>query len=305
MATRKIFNQYFAGIIFSSNFSVITVTKHVLMSLIITATDFSAVGNNAVKYACTLAETLNAQVIVLHSFIFPVMFSDIPLPASLVNEAQSDADKQMTQLINELEGDHRSITIKGKVDYGDILTTLDHYTKENIHPWLIVIGNSAAGEKTNWPDNTIVDALKTLKYPVLAVPPGAVYKPVKKMCFAFDNKHKSNDSALMQLMDIATKLGAELFVLNAQPKSATDNKTAEIDEHVKTVLSPSAPEYHIVYDTDIDNSIQLFIEKNNVDWLVLLPRKHSFFEGLFHKSHTKSIAHHSHIPIVALHEKLG
>lgn len=271
------------------------------MPLIITATDFSPVGNNAVRYACSLAETVNARVIVLHSFIFPAMFSDLPLPASLVNEAQNDADKHMTQLVNELQGDHRDIDIKGKVDYGDILSTLDNYTKENIHPWLIVIGNSTAGEKGTWPDSTIVDALKTLKYPVLAVPPGCSYRPVKSICFAFDNKHKSNDSALQQLIQMTTAMQAQLHVLNAQAQT-TDNKVAEIDEHVKTVLLPAAPEYHIVYDTDIDSSIQQFITSNNIDWLVLLPRKHSFFEGLFHRSHTKSIAHHTSIPVIALHE---
>lgn len=271
------------------------------MPLIITATDFSPVGNNAVRYACSLAETVGARVIVLHSFIFPAMFSDLPLPASLVNEAQNDADIHMTRLVNELQGDHKEIDIKGKVDYGDILSTLDNYTKENIHPWLIIIGNSVAGEKGTWPDSTIVDALKTLKYPVLAVPPGATYHPVKKICFAFDNKHKGNDSAMQQLVKLTTTMGAQLHVLNAQTESI-DGKTAEIDEHVKTVLLPSAPEYHIVYEADIDNSIQQFIGSNNVDWLILLPRKHSFFEGLFHKSHTKSIAHHSNIPVIALHD---
>jgi nucleotide-binding universal stress UspA family protein len=272
------------------------------MSLIITATDFSQVGNNAVRYACHMAESQGAKVIVMHTFIFPVMFSDIPLPTSLVNEAQDDAEQHMKSLVADLKNEFPTLHIHGKVDYGDIINTLDNFTKSNIHPWLIVIGNSAVGEKAAWPDNTIIDALKTLKYPVLAVPPETSFQPIKKICFAFDNKHKGNEKAISQLTMITKCLGAELHVLNAQPEVPVKEMEASIDDDVKQVLSGTNPQYHIVYDADIDASIQNFIEQNNIDWLVLLPRKHSFFEGLFHKSHTKAIAHKSHVPIVALHE---
>jgi nucleotide-binding universal stress UspA family protein len=51
-----------------------------------------------------------------------------------------------------------------------------------------------------------------------------------------------------------------------------------------------------------EEAIEDFIEKNEIDWLVMIPRKHSFFEGLFHKSHSKAIARRVRIPLVALHE---
>jgi hypothetical protein len=50
------------------------------MPLIIAATDFSDVAENAVNYACSLATAQKAEVMVIHSFIVPVMFSDIPMP---------------------------------------------------------------------------------------------------------------------------------------------------------------------------------------------------------------------------------
>ena len=69
------------------------------MPLIITATDFSDVAENAVNYACSLATALKADVVILHSFIVPVMFSDIPMPVSLMNDAQGDADESMKKLV--------------------------------------------------------------------------------------------------------------------------------------------------------------------------------------------------------------
>ncbi len=62
--------------------------KHTAMPLIIAATDFSDIAQNAVKYACNLAIAQKADLLILHSYIMPVMFSDVPIPAALVNDAQ-------------------------------------------------------------------------------------------------------------------------------------------------------------------------------------------------------------------------
>jgi nucleotide-binding universal stress UspA family protein len=274
------------------------------MPIIISATDFSAAGNNAVAYACDLAAAQRAQVVVINSFIFPVMFSEIPLPPALLTEAQQDAENQMGKLVVSLQQKYGGLNITGKVIYGDILHTIDEITKDGLTPWLVVIGNNT-DENTSWPDDILVDALKRLKYPVLAVPQGMAYKPIRKVCFAFDNKHNNNGQALAQLKDITTRLGAELFVLNAQVAGADGNNTNDIDETVKSILAPANPKFQVLQAANIDTAIQEYVATNNIDILVLLPRKHSFFEGLFHKSHTKAIAHHTHIPIIALHEEVA
>jgi nucleotide-binding universal stress UspA family protein len=273
------------------------------MPLIITATDFSEVSENAVNYACKLASLHNAQVIIIHSFIIPVMFSDIPMPASLVTDAQSDADIQMNKLVGSMKMAYPGLMINGKVIYGDTISVLEDYAQENKKPWLIVVGNSITTENSTWPDSTLMDAFKKLAYPVLAVPPGKIYQPLQNICFAFDNKHKGNEVALAQVKDITLQFNARLHVLNIQPGNNNQNGEAEIDPDAKNILADAKPEYHIVSGAEnIDVAIHDFTERNNIDLLVMLPRKHSFFEGLFHKSHTKTITHHSSIPILAIHE---
>ena len=272
------------------------------MPLIIAATDFSDVAQNAVKYACKLAVAQNAQVLILHSYIIPVMFSDVPIPSTLATDAQNDAEKQMKNLVKDLTQTFPELKIKGRVVYGDTVGILDDYEKHT-KPLLIVVGNSIAGDKTTWLDNTLREEFKKLKYPVLAVPPHMDYKPVQKICFAFDNKHAGNDIALEQLTNLTAALKAELHVLNTLPDVHSQDNNADIDRGAKKQLSAANPHYHFLFDVqDIDGTIQDFVEKNKMDWLVMIPRKHSFFEGLFHKSHTKTVTQNSHIPIVALHE---
>jgi nucleotide-binding universal stress UspA family protein len=270
--------------------------------MIIAATDFSQVGENAVHYACSLALSQRSTIIIIHSFMIPVMFSDIPMPASLITEAQSDAETQMNKLVFEMADTYAGLEIKGKVIYGDIITAVDDYVEENTDPWLVVVGNNISNENASWPDSTLIEAFKKLKYPVLAIPQGAAFKPVSRLCLAFDNKHTGNEGALQHLINIVLHMHVQLLVLNAQG-AGQPQPQAGIDEAAKSILAPVNPQYHIETGVkDIDEAIERFSAGNNIDWLVLIPRKHSFFENIFHHSHTKKLALHSVVPILALHE---
>ena len=270
------------------------------MPLIITATDFSQVADNAVNYACKLALAQDAELVVMHSFSIPLMFSDVPLPATFVNDAQHDAEAEMERLIAEMSSTHTGVNIKGSVVFGDIIDAIENYVTGHSKPWMIVVGNSLASDDSNWPDSTLIDVFRQIKYPVLAVPPGAAYNDVKNICFAFDNQHRGNIAAVMQLVDITEKLSAQLHVLNAGTKDTAE--AAEIDPIVRNLLEPANPQYTIVADVNIDQAIEKFVAQNSAGILAMIPRKHSFFEGLFHKSHTKAVAHRSLIPMLALHD---
>ena len=271
------------------------------MPLIITATDFSAVAENAANYACQLAAAQNAQLTIIHSFVFPVMFSDIPMPATLINDAQNDSEQQMQKLVIRLKTSYPDVEIQGLVIDGNIISAMEKYAKENSEPWLVVLGNRTISDHSSW-DSILLEAFKDLQYPVLAVPATATWSPVKKICFAFDNKHEGNDAALVQLRDIALSMKAELHVLNAQEDVLNRDNLPPTDETAQKILAPANPHFHTVYEVNIDDAIEDFTRKNNIDWLVMIPRKYSFFEGLFHKSHSQAIAHRTSIPIVALHE---
>lgn len=271
------------------------------MSLIIAATDFSDIGTNAINYACSMAQEQSSDLMILHSYSVPLMFSDGPMPVNFVNDTQHDAEEQMSKLLINLYQAYPAINIKGEVVYGDIIDTIEDYVAKNEKPWMIIVGNSTTSEGGTWPGSTMIEAFNSLKYPVMAIPPAMVYKSIKNICFAFDNKHSGNISAMLRLADIKQKLNAELHVLNVQTDGSNTNDT-EIDPIVRNLLSPTDPDYTIIIDTDVNGAIEKFVQQNNSDLLIMIPRRHSFFEGLFHRSHTKAVAHVTHIPVLALHD---
>ena len=273
------------------------------MPLIIAATDFSDVAENAVNYACSLATAQKAEVMIIHSFIVPIMFSDVPMPVSLMNDEQQYAETQMEKLVARMSLLFHEIKINGRVIYGDTISVIEDYSEQNSRPWLVVVGNSSSGENSTWPDSVLVDAFKKLEFPVLGVPQGALFDNIQRLCLAFDNKHSGNNTALQQVTEISKRLNAELHVLNVQPDVHNQDNNPDIDKNAKNILDSVNARYHFIFESaNVDGTIKDYIAANDIDWLIMIPRKHSFFEGLFHRSHTKSVAHHIQIPILALHD---
>lgn len=135
------------------------------------------------------------------------------------------------------------------------------------------------------------------------VPAEFKYKHVGKITFACDMNNISEKIPADKLTGIVNRFGSELHVLNVDSKNRHfDPETPYEYARLEEMLHNVKPEYHHVENEDIDAGIQLFVEVNNMDWLVVVPHRHNFFESLFHKSHTKAIVKQAHIPLLALHE---
>jgi nucleotide-binding universal stress UspA family protein len=51
----------------------------------------------------------------------------------------------------------------------------------------------------------------------------------------------------------------------------------------------------------VEEGISEFAEKNNLDLVILFPKKHSLLESLFEKSHTRDLIHQTRIPLMCVH----
>lgn len=272
------------------------------MPFIIAATDFSSVADNAVKYACELALAQNADVALIHTYSIPLTLGDmaVPLPAS---DFLTDAQDTMNRLIADLAHQYPQITFRNAIIYGNIIDAINEFVRDDSPPMFVVVGNSYTHEDPSWMDSTLLDALRTLKYPILAIPGDTEYTQVRKVGFVYDNELGGSEHALQQLAALSINIGAELHVHYNHPTPPDDDEpVVEINNGARGLLTPANPLYHYTIGEDIDASILDFVAKYHLDWLVVMPRRHSFFENLFHKSHTKMIVNSSYIPVMALHE---
>jgi len=268
------------------------------MRNLIATTDFSEVANNAVRYACRFALDIDAQITLLHSFVIPVTFSDTPMPIIPVDESRAVAEERMDAFAQELREEFPGLAIRSKIMYGDIVDCLREVYEEGGVPLLVIMGNSGEGTPL-WMGSNLMNALKRLKISVMGVPAGVTYAPVKNICLASDLKHVEQDLPVQQLKELTDVTGGALHVVHV------NNRNTPADEAGLMILlqrlAPLEPEFHEEANTDIEAGISDFVDRQGMDWLVLIPHKYSLLENLFHKSQTKAVARVSNIPVIAMH----
>ncbi len=271
------------------------------MALIITATDFTKTATNAVQYASKLALETDSELLVIHCYSIPITFTDVPIPYPIA-EIESEAKRELAIIIDQIKTDFPQLKVASLLIYGDVVSAISEYVEEHSEPWMVVLGNSYNEENHVWGESALLQAFRNLAYPVVAVPDDFNFSHPKKIGFAYDNQFEGSDIALIELRELCKKLDAELHVFFGQPTVIKTDNDEKINPKADLILKELNPLYHVFYQADVDVAIQELAAKYMVDWLVIMPRKHSFLEQFFHRSHTKFLVNNSHVPIVALHQ---
>ena len=71
---------------------------------------------------------------------------------------------------------------------------------------------------------------------------------------------------------------------------------------LEKILGNYQPEFYFIRQYDFLDAVSQFTQDKNIDVIVTVPKEHSFLSGLFKTSHTKKLAYHSYVPIIAIHE---
>jgi nucleotide-binding universal stress UspA family protein len=274
------------------------------MKTIIIPTDFSPVATNAMHYAVDMAQAVNASILLLHVYQASVIVGEIPVNLADVEEVRKSSEQQLEELKAGIE---RQLTNKVKVyaeaRLGDVTDELEELCSK-IDPFAVVMGTKGAGllERIFIGSNTLT-TIRRLKHPVIVVPPGAVFGGIKKIGFACELRKVVETTPAAVIKKMADAFGASIHILNVD----YENKHFEAGTPAEALLlnnllHPLEPAWHFIEDPDVEHGVNDFAEKNNIDLLVVIPRKHKLLEGLFQKSHSRELIFHSHVPIMAMHE---
>lgn len=275
------------------------------MKKIIVCTDFSVNAKSAVDYAFALAQHYNAALILLHSYLVPVPVSEVPPSTKMYEQEKKAAEDMMNRLLTELLNKNtNSINITSHTENENLLLCVEKLAKK-INPDLIVTGTRGKRD--------IIDVLvgsNTLKLinhlttPVMVVPEDAIFKPFTKIGFACDFEKVVETTPIDLIKKLVTDFNAELHVLNVDYKNK--HFTAETPEEsmlLDHLLFKMKPRYHFLEGKDMAAVIDEFEKKNELDILITIPKKHSFFERFFKGSATTQLIYHTHTPLICVHEK--
>lgn len=276
------------------------------MKTIVAPTDFSPVSLNAVYYAADMARVTGCSLSLLHITSIPVVLGDAQFPVFVALNDANNGSEKLESLKNELHSrTNDEVKIYAIIREGNIVTEIRSYCKI-VQPYSIVMGAETAGGLGSMLGNAFtIDAIKELKWPVIVVPEDARFTNIRTIGLACDFKDVPNTIPIEEIRKIVNEFGAELHVLHVSETAseATNPESVEQGGWLQEMLFGLNPSYHFINNIDIEKGIDEFVEKNNFDMLIVVPKKHDLLHKLFAPSWSNRLVLHSHVPILAVHEE--
>lgn len=274
------------------------------MKNILVPTDFSEASRNASRYAVAFAESMGAAVVLVNIVSPSVIIDDSVLASVMITQAEILADNRKTmQEEIEVLSKEFSVDVTGVVNEG-YASEMILQLAELKNAALIVMGMKGKGRSHSLFGSTTTTIIRKSTYPVFVIPEQAAYSPVSNITFASDFDASIEMDRYNVLLAIAEKFGSLINILNVQ-KNGNSLSQDEVIGKMKTsvAFSKHNHQFQTISEDKVEEGIQKFVEANSTDILVMVARKHHFFERMFGTVHTKAMSYQTKIPLLVLQHK--
>lgn len=273
------------------------------MKTFLIPTDFSETAKNAALYAAEMtAGKAGIELVLYHAYTEIYAGSD----SSPLND---DSGARMAIFNAALENIKTEMLSFGRLTISFVTEmnnsfrdALDHYIV-NKRPDLIIMGITGTSklEQTLFGSNTL-HIVKRSVCPVMIVPPLAKYKGLNNVAFATDLKDIESNTPIKYIQEVLDVFNPKVHIVNisSDPSKMTEEETAE-KVKLQKLFQQYNPEFYIIKDNNVVDTLDQFATDNNIDVILTVPRQHAL-SGIFQTGHTKRLAYHSHVPVIAVHE---
>jgi nucleotide-binding universal stress UspA family protein len=169
---------------------------------------------------------------------------------------------------------------------------------------LIVMGMKGKGRSHSLFGSTTTTIIRKSTYPVFVIPEQAAYSPIANITFASDFDASIEMDRYNLLLAIAERFNSRINIINVQ-KNGHSLSQDEVIGKMKTSIAFSKHnhQFQTISEDKVEEGIQKFVEKSPTDILVMVSRKHHFFERMFGTVHTKAMSYQTKIPLLVLQHK--
>lgn len=271
------------------------------MKTLLVATDFSIPARKAAWYAADMAMAIRAKIVLLHVYQIPVTYLEVPV---VINELsiQQEVEINILKLKEELnERTNGAVDIKTEIKTGSFFNELKNVCQLHA-PYAVILGSQGTSAYEHILYGThAVYTTRHLDWPVITVPNGARFSAIKNICLACDFSNIADATVADEIKQFAEDFNAELHVLNTAKKTDFHPLNTLESGLLQERIGNLNPHYHFIINEKTDESIIEFAEKNNIDLLIVLPKRHGLIDKLIHKSVTRQLVLYSHVPVMSLH----
>ncbi len=269
-------------------------------------TDFSDSATNAAKYAAALASQLHTENLILYHSYEPIAVPSTGFAP--VSGGSTESPEKSLEMMNELKSNledriPEQAKIEIRTDERNLINAVNALVAQR-HIGLVVTGITGRSnlERILVGSNTISLA-KDCSAPLLIVPSGATFHPIKTIIFACDLKRVFESTPVLAIKTFVKSLGARLMILNVDNRNKHFNpETFKEMTRLHELWDDHEPEIHYIDHEDTAQGIMEFAGQQRAELVITVPKQYAFFESIFHRSMSEKLAYHSHLPLLLFKE---
>lgn len=261
----------------------------------------------------------------MHRVIIPVDFSDTSFNAArytaqmlagkpdvsvILYHRYEDADERAI-CISYLESLKKEMLEKGvaSAEYeiemgGDLIDNLDKLSHQR-RASLIAMGiTGRSGLEQIFIGSNTLQMVEHSICPVLIIPPDASYTQIRHVAFCSEFKNVAETTPVVFIKTVLEMFQPFLHIVNVNPEHyvALTEEYQREKEKMQELFSEYQKEFYFIGMNDFFEAIDNFVRDYKIDLLLTVPRHHKGIRSLFRSTHTKKLAYHSHVPLLAVHE---
>lgn len=276
-----------------------------LMKKILLPTDFSENAYNAIRYAVQLFKKEECTFYLLNTYT-PVLYDNEYLVYNATqptlteiyrNRSMEGLERVLRRIrMNYPNDKHHFVKSSSFNLLSDEIKEM--VVEKNID--LVVMGTKGAtgAEEILFGTHTI-HAIKKSKCPLLAIPAHFEYRPPKEILFPTD--YGADFPKLLKLLkEIAERYESIVHILHVYFGEALTEEQEKRKEALGTEFRTNGHHFYSISEKSVAKAIYDFQEENNVDMLVMVNNKHSFFENLLFRPVINEIGFHVKIPFLVI-----
>jgi nucleotide-binding universal stress UspA family protein len=276
------------------------------MRTLLVPTDFSKLSKVGLSYAIAVAKRIEARIIVMS--VLTEVAPTRPQEQSNVKKyqdnmlatARSDGDK----LLKEVKEEAGAIDISFHVIAGfPVVDVIEKFATENKVSLIVMSSKGATGLKKIVMGSNAAAVINNSSVPVLVIPGEASAKAIDKLVYASDAKDFLGEVKIVG--SFAEMLGASMEVVHIVPDAerALSDPSGVTAQKLRDIAAYPKIHLHVIYDDDISRGLESFINSQRHAFiLITFTHRLTFYEKLFGRSVTQTLAYHNSVPMLVVNK---
>ncbi|MEO6684286.1 MAG: universal stress protein [Ginsengibacter sp.] len=260
--------------------------------------DFSDTSINAASYAIALTKNIPDAKVTLYHVYSKISFAT--LSAKDEGSRQKVSEEALQEIVQNIGADGNNISVVA--EEGSFVENIKDYTMGHYID-MVIMGITGSSRITQvFMGTNTLNVIRHIDCPVMIIPAAAQFNGFNHAVFVSDFQDVARTTPFASLQKILDTFEPKLDILNVDSEHFVELTEEFKIERVamEDKLGKYDPKFSFLRAYDFLDGINSYVETKNIDIILSLPRKHSFLSQLFKTSHTKKLAYHSTVPIIAI-----